>query len=75
MPRGNELTVSVDDPREARLRGLLVQGQAGDAAAYHAFLRELAAHLRGFLRRRFLLGRPGLHPAPLPGPCERGASG
>jgi RNA polymerase sigma-70 factor, ECF subfamily len=57
MPRGNELTVNVDDPREARLRALLVQGQAGDGAAYHAFLRELAAHLRGFLRRR-LAGLP-----------------
>lgn len=37
---------------EERLRDLLVRGLAGDAAAYHAFLRELSAHLRAFLRRR-----------------------
>jgi RNA polymerase sigma-70 factor (ECF subfamily) len=37
---------------EDRLRGLLVQGLDGDAAAYRAFLRDLASHLRGFLRRR-----------------------
>lgn len=37
---------------EERLRGLLVQGLDGDAAAYREFLRALAAHLRGFLRRR-----------------------
>jgi RNA polymerase sigma-70 factor (ECF subfamily) len=37
---------------EDRLRGLLAGGLAGDAAAYHAFLRELSAHLRGFFRRR-----------------------
>jgi RNA polymerase sigma-70 factor (ECF subfamily) len=37
---------------EDRLRSLLVGGLAGDATAYHAFLRELSAHLRGFLRRR-----------------------
>jgi RNA polymerase sigma-70 factor, ECF subfamily len=37
---------------EDRLRGLLVQGLDGDAAAYRQFLRDLAAHLRGFLRRR-----------------------
>lgn len=35
----------------------MVQGQAGDAGAYHAFLRELSAHLRAFLRRR-LAGLP-----------------
>src|SRR5262245_29285921 len=38
--------------REERLRGLFVRGMGGDAAAYHAFLGELAAYLRGFLRRR-----------------------
>lgn len=38
--------------KEERLRGLLLIGLAGDAAAYHAFLRELAAHLRAFVRRR-----------------------
>jgi RNA polymerase sigma-70 factor (ECF subfamily) len=37
---------------EERLRGLLVAGLDGDAAAYRQFLRDLAAHLRGFLRRR-----------------------
>ena len=37
---------------EERLRDLLVRGLAGDAGAYHAFLRELSAHLRAFLRRR-----------------------
>ena len=37
---------------EARLRGLLVRGLDGDAAAYHAFLKDLSAHLRAFLRRR-----------------------
>lgn len=37
---------------EDRLRGLLVQGLGGDAAAYREFLRQLTAHLRGFLRRR-----------------------
>ena len=38
--------------REERLRRLLVRGLAGDAGAYHAFLRELGAHLRAFLRKR-----------------------
>jgi len=37
---------------EARLRELMVRGLAGDAAAYHDFLKELSAHLRAFLRRR-----------------------
>ena len=37
---------------EDRLRDLLVRGMAGDAPAYHAFLKELSAHLRAFLRRR-----------------------
>jgi RNA polymerase sigma-70 factor, ECF subfamily len=37
---------------EDRLRGLLVSGLAGDAAAYHRFLQELSGFLRGFLRRR-----------------------
>ncbi len=42
---------------EDRLKDLLVSGLAGDAAAYHGFLRELSAHLRAFLRRR-LAGIP-----------------
>jgi RNA polymerase sigma-70 factor (ECF subfamily) len=37
---------------EDRLKGLLVRGLAGDAAAYHRFLIDLSAHLRAFLRRR-----------------------
>ena len=42
---------------EARLRGLLIRGLAGDTAAYHAFLKDLSAHLRAFLRKR-LSGLP-----------------
>lgn len=38
--------------REERLRGLFLLGLAGDAQAYQAFLRELSAHLRAFLRKR-----------------------
>jgi RNA polymerase sigma-70 factor, ECF subfamily len=37
---------------EDRLRGQLLRGMAGDGAAYHAFLKDLSAHLRAFLRRR-----------------------
>jgi RNA polymerase sigma-70 factor (ECF subfamily) len=37
---------------EQRLRNLMVCGLAGDSAAYHAFLKELSAHLRAFLRKR-----------------------
>lgn len=37
---------------ETRLRALFVAGLAGDAVAYHQFLKELATHLRAFLRRR-----------------------
>jgi RNA polymerase sigma-70 factor (ECF subfamily) len=37
---------------EERLRELLVRGLEGDASAYHAFLRDLGAHLRAFLRKR-----------------------
>ncbi len=39
---------------ESRLQGLLLQGLAGDKMAYHAFLKELSAHLRAFFRRRLL---------------------
>jgi RNA polymerase sigma-70 factor (ECF subfamily) len=35
----------------------MVRGQGGDSGAYHAFLKELSAHLRAFLRRR-LAGLP-----------------
>ncbi|HJU22193.1 MAG TPA: sigma-70 family RNA polymerase sigma factor [Casimicrobiaceae bacterium] len=41
------------DAKETRLRALLIDALAGDAPAYRAFLRELAVHLRQFLRRRF----------------------
>lgn len=37
---------------EDRLRNLLLGGLAGDTPAYHAFLQELSAHLRAFLRKR-----------------------
>jgi RNA polymerase sigma-70 factor (ECF subfamily) len=37
---------------EDHLRDLMVRGLAGDAVAYHAFLKELSAHLRAFLRKR-----------------------
>lgn len=37
---------------EERLRGLMLQSLAGDAAAYRMFLDELTARLRSYLRRR-----------------------
>lgn len=37
---------------EERLRGLLIGGLGGDAAAYRVFLGALAVHVRGFMRRR-----------------------
>ena len=37
---------------EDRLSDLLVRGLAGDASTYHAFLKELSAHLRAFLKGR-----------------------
>ncbi|HEY3047776.1 MAG TPA: sigma-70 family RNA polymerase sigma factor [Polaromonas sp.] len=37
--------------REERLKKLLEQGLAGDGVAYHGFLKELSAHLRGFFRK------------------------
>ena len=42
---------------EKRLRDLLIHGLSGDATAYHAFLKDLSAHLRAFLRGR-LFGLP-----------------
>jgi len=42
---------------EERLRLLLMRGLAGEEPAYHAFLQELSAHLRAFLRKR-LAGLP-----------------
>ena len=38
--------------KEVHLRELLLGGLAGDNAIYQAFLKELSAHLRGFLRKR-----------------------
>jgi RNA polymerase sigma-70 factor, ECF subfamily len=38
--------------REGRLKELLVRGLSGDGAAYHAFLKELSAFLRAYLRGR-----------------------
>jgi RNA polymerase sigma-70 factor (ECF subfamily) len=43
--------------REHRLRELLVQGLAGDATAYHRFLKTLSEHLRAYFRKR-LFSRP-----------------
>lgn len=40
--------------KDEHLKGLLVQGLAGDASAYHAFLKELAGYLRAFFRRRLV---------------------
>lgn len=37
---------------EERLRSLFVRALDGDQAAYRAFLQDLSAHLRAFLRRR-----------------------
>jgi RNA polymerase sigma-70 factor (ECF subfamily) len=37
---------------EARLRDLLARGLRGEGAAYHAFLADLAGHLRAFFRKR-----------------------
>jgi RNA polymerase sigma factor (sigma-70 family) len=37
---------------EEKLRNLLMRGLAGDEADYRAFLQELSAHLRMFLRKR-----------------------
>ena len=37
---------------ENQLRELLMQGQGGDAVAYHLFLKVLSAHLRAYFRKR-----------------------
>lgn len=39
---------------EERLRALMLRGLSGDEAAYHAFLKDLSAHLRAFFRRRLV---------------------
>lgn len=41
--------MSTDEPR---LRALMLDGLSGDAAAHHAFLREVSVLLRGYYRRR-----------------------
>ncbi len=38
--------------REVRLKDLLMRGLSGHSEAYEAFLRELSAYLRAFLRKR-----------------------
>ncbi|MDR3412422.1 MAG: sigma-70 family RNA polymerase sigma factor [Formivibrio sp.] len=40
--------------KEDRLRDLFVRGLAGQNEAYQTFLKELSAHLRGFLRKRLV---------------------
>jgi RNA polymerase sigma-70 factor (ECF subfamily) len=40
------------NPEEERLRQALLRGLAGDAAAYHGFLKALTGHLRAYFRRR-----------------------
>jgi RNA polymerase sigma-70 factor (ECF subfamily) len=45
------------NPKEERLRQSLLRGLDGDASAYHAFLSELAAHVRAYFRKR-LTGLP-----------------
>ncbi len=37
---------------EDRLRAMLMQGLAGDAKAYQAFLKDMSVHLRAFFKRR-----------------------
>lgn len=50
---GNALaTTTAMAANEQRLRQLLLQGLAGEAQAYHVFLKDLGAHVRAFLRRR-----------------------
>lgn len=56
MERTEERDARSNDA-ERRLRALLVQGLAGDAAAYHRFLKALSAHLRAYFRKR-LFQRP-----------------
>jgi len=45
------------DTTEQRLRALLLEGLDGAGPAYHAFLKEMTAHLRAYFRRR-LRGLP-----------------
>jgi len=51
-PAGNTVERGVADARETRLRALMVASQVGQADAYRTLLREVAALVRAFLRRR-----------------------
>ena len=57
MPRISEGNKTQTGDKEAALRALFLQGLAGDAVAYRAFLQQLSQHLRSFLGRR-LFGWP-----------------
>lgn len=50
--RSTRSSANAADAREALLHTLMLAGQGGDAAAYRDFLREVAALVRGYLRRR-----------------------
>lgn len=52
MDRQNESKETARTTAEERLKDLLVCALAGDAGAYHEFLKRLTAHLRAFLRKR-----------------------
>lgn len=56
MERTTETDARFAEP-ERQLRGLLLEGLGGDAAAYHRFLKALSAHLRAYFRKR-LFQRP-----------------
>lgn len=51
-PRPDENESAI--PQEARLKELFVQGLAGDAQAYHDFLKTLAPRLRAYFRKRLI---------------------
>lgn len=51
MDRTSQLEMRFSES-EHKLRELLVSGLAGDAAAYHDFLKALSAHLRAYFRKR-----------------------
>src|SRR6476659_8787886 len=52
MPRIAEGNQSRTGDAETVLRGLFLQGLAGDAVAYRAALQRLSRHLRAFLGKR-----------------------
>lgn len=52
MDRTTNVSNRRNTQAEQTLRNSLLQGLAGDAAAYHRFLQQLTGHLRAFLRRR-----------------------